>query len=85
MTKLIAIVPKNARERVQVSLTRYHEHDLVDVRVYADNGEEWVATAKGVALRTVMLPALAVALKDAEREAQLAGLLPPRADEDDGG
>ena len=47
MMKVIATVPKNQRERVQVALTRYHDHDLVDLRVFADNGFEWVPTPIG--------------------------------------
>ncbi len=58
-----------------MSLTRYREHDLVDVRVYADNGAEWVPTPKGVALPIEALPELAAALADAQKEAQAAGLL----------
>ena len=75
MNKVVATFPKNARERVQVELTRYREHDLVDLRVYVDTGADWVPTPKGVALRVALLPELVAALTEAERQARAAGLL----------
>ncbi len=75
MGKLIATIPKNARERVQVELTEFNGHNLLAIRVFADNGAKWVPTKKGVTVRVDMLPALIAALTEAETEARAAGLL----------
>lgn len=75
MQKQIAAIRKNAREELQVSLTEFKGHDLIDVRVYADTGEKLVATRKGVAASVECLPAIVEALQRAVAEARAAGLL----------
>ena len=77
MEKLIETIPKNRREEIRVSLTAYHDRDLVDVRVYCEPyaGDVWVATKRGISLSVTKLPALIKALQAAEREAQETGLL----------
>ena len=66
MTSLIAVLPKNAREELRVSLAVYRGHHFADVRVYArrDDGET-VPTPKGVAVKPAPLPALIEALRAA--------------------
>ncbi len=77
----IATVPKNGVEEVRVALSSYQGHALVDLRVYAEFGDddERRPTKKGVALKVERLPALIGALQAAEAEARARGLL------DDGG
>ncbi len=75
MKKRIATIPKNANERVQIELTEFNGHDLLAIRIYADSGDSWVPTKKGVTVRVGMLPDLVAALVEAEREASAAGLL----------
>ena len=75
MGKIIATIPKNARESVKIELTEFKGHDLVDLRVYADNGAKLVPTRKGITVGVNMLPSLVAALTEAEREAREAGLL----------
>ncbi len=77
MEKKIAVIKKNAREKIRVSLTEYQGHDLCDVRVFAEPyaGDTWVATKKGISLSVAKLPALIDGLQTAEREARDAGLL----------
>ena len=75
MEKLIASLSKNTRESVQIELTEFRGHDLLSVRVFADNGAEWVPTRKGITVGVNMLPSLVAALVEAEREARAAGLL----------
>jgi hypothetical protein len=75
MGNIIATIPKNARERVQIELTEFNGHNLLAIRVFADNGAKWVPTRKGITVRAGMLPDLAAALTAAEREAREAGLL----------
>ncbi len=48
MEKLISTLPKNARESIKVELTEFKGHDLLSVRVYADNGTDLVPTRKGI-------------------------------------
>jgi len=71
--RVIATVPKNGAEEVRVSLSTFKGHALVDVRVFADMGDEAErrATKKGVALVVAKLPALIAALQEAARAAGL--------------
>ncbi len=73
----IATIPKNSRQQIQVSLSRWKGFDLVDVRVFAvvDSGSEPVATKAGVSLRTANLPDLIQALEAALVEARRLGVL----------
>lgn len=76
MTDVVAIIEKNARERVQVELSKFKGHDLIGIRVYADKGGgEWVATPKGITLRVGHLRDLVGALHAAGRKASEAGLI----------
>ena len=47
----------------------------MDVRVYANNGEKFVPTKKGLSCRVDLLPWLIGALQTAERRAEEEGLL----------
>jgi Transcriptional Coactivator p15 (PC4) len=76
MQKQIATIPKNAREELHVSLTEFKGHDLFDVRVFAESGDKWVATRKGITANVECLPAIVEALQRAVAEARAAGLLP---------
>ena len=76
MKKLITTIPKNASEHVRVEISEFNGFDLLAIRVYADNGDSWVPTRKGITVRVDVLPALITALAEAERAAQAAGLLP---------
>lgn len=74
-----AVIPKNSREEVRVSLDEFGGHQLVDVRVYADFNtgpvETRGPTKKGVALAVERLPDLIAALEAARTEAIARGLL----------
>src|SRR4051794_36374544 len=73
--QLVASITKNARESLRVSISRYREHDYIDLRLYADNGVEQVPTRKGLTIRPDLLPAVIEALQKAEAAARKAGLL----------
>ncbi len=77
MEKTIAIIEKNRREEIRVSLTAYHNRDLVDIRVFSETytSDERIATRKGVCLNVTKLPDLIAALQQTEAEAKAAGLL----------
>lgn len=74
---IIATISKNSQESVVVSLAKFNDIDLVDIRVNATFGdsEEPRPTKKGVSLKVAKLPALIHALEDAQAEARRRGLL----------
>ncbi len=79
--RLVAWIPKNARESVHVTLENFKGYDLCSLRVWAYHPErEEIPTRNGFAIRIELLPELVAALQEAERQAREAGLLV-----DDGG
>jgi len=76
----IAIVAKNAREDVRVTLDEFKGTQLVDVRTFADFAagpvETRGPTKKGISLSVARLPDLIDALEAARSEAQRRGILP---------
>lgn len=75
--QLIATVPKNAKEVLQVAIREFKGYDLLDLRVFVDvDEEEPRPTQKGISLRVTRMPALIEALKKAQAEAERRGLLP---------
>ena len=76
MDKLIATIPKNAREVVRVALSEFEGHPMFSARTYYDDGSgEYLPGRNGINLKVAMLPALIAALQEAEAEARAAGLL----------
>ena len=78
MNAPIATIEKNSREKVYIDLTEFKGHNLIDIRVFADNGSEQTATRKGISLAIAKLPALIDALRKAETEARRRGLIAQR-------
>ncbi len=60
MDQMVATIPKNRTERVQVSLRTFEGHDLIDIRVFwtPDGGKSWNPSKKGVSLNVQKLPVL---------------------------
>jgi hypothetical protein len=75
---LIAVLPKNSREEVRITLGAYKGVERLDIRVFADieGLGLHIPTKKGVSVRLEQLPELIVALQKAEGEARRIGLLP---------
>ena len=74
MDEPLAVLPKNARERIEISLTEWHGFSLFSARVYASTGDGgWVPTTKGLTIRVEQLPDLARAVAEAERTARALG------------
>jgi len=49
--EVLAEIDKNATEVVRISRTTFKGHDLVDCRVYFENGKgSWLASKKGLCL-----------------------------------
>lgn len=76
MNDPLYILPKNTRERIEVSLTEWRGLSLFSARVYAATGNgEWVPTTKGLTIRVEQLPDLTRAVAEAERTARALGLI----------
>jgi hypothetical protein len=70
----IATFAKNRRETVRVTLSRFEEIDLIDIRSFAGDDFD-IATKKGISLRVALLPRLIEGLQAAETEARKRGLI----------
>ena len=59
------IIQKNAREEIRIERTDFKGHDLINVRVFYDDGSGDKRPSKqGIALRTELLPEIVDALCD---------------------
>jgi len=65
---------KNCREQIRVVIDNYKGHNIVDLRTYWSNGDEW-KPGKGLACRITHLPRLIAALNEALTKAREHGLL----------
>ncbi len=76
----IAVIPKNKRERIHIRLKRYNDLDLVDARVYVDDGTQFLPTKKGICLHVNTLTLLIEGVQKAEAEARRLGQITDRMD-----
>ncbi len=65
--KILATIPRNATEQLQISINSYKEKKYLDLRIYytTDDGANWNPTKKGVTVS----PDNLVTLKDAVEKA----------------
>ncbi len=65
--KVLATIPRNATEQLQISINSYKEKKYLDLRIFytTDDGANWLPTKKGVTVS----PDNLVTLKDAVEEA----------------
>lgn len=65
--KILATIPRNATEQLQISINSYKEKKYLDLRIFytTDDGGTWLPTKKGVTIS----PDNLVTLKDAVEEA----------------
>ena len=65
--KILATIPRNAPEQLQISINSYKDKRYLDLRIYytTDDGGTWLPTKKGVTVS----PDNLVTLKDAVEEA----------------
>lgn len=76
MDEPLAVLPKNARERIEISLSEWRGLSLFNARVFALTGDGgWVPTTKGLCIRVEQLPDLARAVAEAERTARALELI----------
>jgi hypothetical protein len=73
--QLIASVPKNIRERIEIRLRQFEGHDFVDLRVHYEDGNEYKPTRRGIGIRPSLIRAVIEGLELAEVEAKAAGLI----------
>ena len=64
---ILATIPRNATEQLQISINSYKEKKYLDLRIYytTDDGANWLPTKKGVTVS----PDNLVTLKDAVEKA----------------
>jgi hypothetical protein len=77
--KLIGTIRKNGRESIRVRIQDFKGGRKIDLRQFVDKGPGQVETPFGVVIKPHMLPAVIVALQEAERVARAEGLLPPES------
>ncbi len=65
--KILATIPRNATEQLQISINSYKEKQYLDLRIYytTDDGMNWLPTKKGVTVS----PDNLLTLKDAVEQA----------------
>lgn len=65
--KILATIPRNATEQLQISINSYKEKKYLDLRIFytTDDGATWLPTKKGVTIS----PDNLMLLKDAVEEA----------------
>ena len=74
--KLIAAIRRNAREEIRVTLGQWNGSPVFGIRAWFKASDDTMRPSKdGVTLRAALLPDLARALADAERQARSDGLL----------
>ena len=68
--KILATIPRNATEQIQVSINSYKNKQYLDLRVYytTDDGESWLPTKKGVTISPENLDTLREAVEEAMQE-----------------
>ncbi len=64
---ILATIPRNATEQLQISINSYKDKKYLDLRIYytTDDGVNWLPTKKGVTVS----PDNLVTLKDAVEKA----------------
>lgn len=68
--KILATIPRNATEQLQISINSYKEKKYLDLRIYytTDDGESWLPTKKGVTVSPDNLTLLKDAVESAMQE-----------------
>ena len=69
-SKILATIPRNATEQLQISINSYKEKKYLDLRIYytTDDGANWLPTKKGVTVSPDNLMTLKDAVEQAMQE-----------------
>ncbi len=72
--KILATIPRNATEQLQISISSYKEKQYLDLRIYytSDDGGTWLPTKKGVTISPDNLQTLKEAVEKAMEELLIA-------------
>ena len=68
--KILATIPRNATEQLQISINSYKEKKYLDLRIFytTDDGANWLPTKKGVTVSPDNLMTLKDAVETAMQE-----------------
>jgi hypothetical protein len=78
MSDIIFELPKNSRETIRFSLGEYKAHRLIDLRIFfTDDGKDYIATRKGLAVSPHLWPQFKAALAKVEEAMVKHGWLDP--------
>ncbi len=68
--KILATIPRNATEQLQISVNSYKDKKYLDLRIYytTDEGASWLPTKKGVTVSPDNLETLKEAVEKAMEE-----------------
>ncbi len=68
--KILATIPRNATEQLQISINSYKEKKYLDLRIFytTDDGATWLPTKKGVTISPDNLMLLKDAIEEAMQE-----------------
>ncbi len=74
MSKLLGVVDKNSRERLEVRAAEYNGHEYVDIRTYwrGKDDDPWRPSKKSVTLKPELVADLIAVLKKAAEAEQKA-------------
>ncbi len=74
MSKLLGVVDKNSRERIEVRAAEYQGHQYIDIRTYWKGKDDapWRPSKKGVTLKPELVADLIAVLKKAAEAKQKA-------------
>ena len=77
MSQLVTKFGKNSTEEVQVQITEFKGHKLIDIRVfyYPEGEEEAKPTKKGISISTDLFPKLKDSILELEQALSKEGLL----------
>lgn len=76
MSEPIAIIPKNANEKIHIGLDQYQKHNLAFIRIYYNSGDaDWRPTKKGLSVKVTLLNDVIQGLEKAREQAQKVGWL----------
>ncbi len=65
MNKTIHTIPNSEAEEIRIVASEHHGVPLVHVRKYWFNGDKWIATKRGIALRAGQIEQCISGLQDA--------------------
>lgn len=69
---MTVIIRKNVREQIRITREEFKGHDILNIRVFYRNEEQWRPGKQGLAIRMELLPELLNALHEVSDQAEAA-------------